>query len=227
MPDELIPALAIVVISALLALSGWRGVPGLGIIGSVAVITWVAWYGGSSLAGLGFVAPSNLALTVTLGVVIGTAIQVLSVMVIEPLSDRITRSSHDHRIVEAVRDSWLSLVQWLLVVWLFVAPVEEVIFRGFLLKQIAALASGAVGPVIAVASSSAIFGLSHLYQGKSGALSAALIGSMLGVLFVWAGYNLWLPIIAHGVIDTVGLLLIATGRLEHLQRIGLGRLRTT
>jgi CAAX protease family protein len=224
MPVEWIPVLAVVVVSALLVLSGWRGVPGVGIVGSVAVIAWWVSYDSGGWAELGFEAPSNLALAVALGVVIGTAIQVLSVMVIEPVSDRITRSSHDHSVVEAVRNSWSSLVQWLLVVWLFVAPLEEVIFRGFLLHRIKVLASGGTGLVAAVVISSVVFGLSHLYQGKSGALSTALVGAMLGVLFVWGGNSLWLPIIAHGVIDTVGLLLIATGRLEHLRRMGLQRL---
>jgi membrane protease YdiL (CAAX protease family) len=227
MPDEVWLTLAIVVVGSLLVLSGWRGVPGLGAIGSIAVIGWLVWYDGTGLAVLGFKAPSHPAWTVGIGVIVGTVIQVLSIMVLEPLSDRITRSPHDHSIVEGIRHSWLTLAQWLLVVWLLVAPVEEIIFRGFLLKQLSVVLPGGVATAVALVVSSVVFGLSHLYQGRSGALSTALVGSFLGMLFIWSGYSLWLPIITHGVIDTVGLVLIATDRESHLTRLGLRGLPST
>jgi uncharacterized protein len=55
---------------------------------------------------------------------------------------------------------------------------------------------------------SILFGLAHWYQGRSGALSTGIIGVILGILFIASGFNLWLPILTHGFIDTVGLFLI-------------------
>ena len=56
--------------------------------------------------------------------------------------------------------------------------------------------------------SSVLFGLAHWYQGKSGVLSTGIVGAVLGILFIASGFNLWLPILTHGFIDTVGLFLI-------------------
>jgi uncharacterized protein len=65
-----------------------------------------------------------------------------------------------------------------------------------------------VGTIINLAFGSVLFGIAHWYQGKSGALSTGLIGLLIGVIFVVGGYNLWLPILIHGFIDTFGLVLV-------------------
>jgi hypothetical protein len=46
----------------------------------------------------------------------------------------------------------------------------------------------------------------HLYQGAGGALSAAFGGLVYGLLFLAARRNLWLPVLVHGVQDTVGVM---------------------
>ena len=67
------------------------------------------------------------------------------------------------------------------------------------------------GTCIAVLGSALIFGAIHGYQGITGIADNVLTGMLLGVLYLVGRRNLWLPILTHGAIDTVGLLLIFTG----------------
>ena len=63
---------------------------------------------------------------------------------------------------------------------------------------------------------SIIFGVTHLYQGTSGIIAITITGLLLGALYLVTGRNLWVPIIAHGVNDTVGFLLIFLGKYPGL-----------
>jgi membrane protease YdiL (CAAX protease family) len=94
-------------------------------------------------------------------------------------------------------------------VWVLVAFLEEIIFRGYMMGDIAEWI-GTSKPALAIniILSSILFGLAHWYQGRSGALSTGIIGAVLGILFISSGFNLWLPILTHGFIDTLGLFLI-------------------
>jgi membrane protease YdiL (CAAX protease family) len=56
-----------------------------------------------------------------------------------------------------------------------------------------------------------VFGVAHAYQSVTGVLDTALAGMVLGLLYLFSGRNLWLPILTHGIIDTIGFLLIYAG----------------
>lgn len=64
--------------------------------------------------------------------------------------------------------------------------------------------------------SSLRFGWGHTEQGLSGWVQEALSGFLLGVLFFVAGRNLTVPIVAHGVSNTVAFILIYLGRYPGL-----------
>ena len=59
---------------------------------------------------------------------------------------------------------------------------------------------------------SALFGWGHTEQGVSGWVQESLSGLLLGVLFLLAGRNLMLPILAHGTSNTLAFVLIYLGR---------------
>jgi uncharacterized protein len=139
-------------------------------------------------------------------------LQVLFVAVVEPLAERLTGVPHDHAVVDGVRGSWRAFGLWMLVVWLLVAPLEEVVFRGFLMTEIARLLGTSSWATAAnVVLGGVVFGLAHGYQGRSGVLSTGVAGALLGAVFVASGFDLWLAILTHGFIDTVGIGLVALG----------------
>lgn len=63
---------------------------------------------------------------------------------------------------------------------------------------------------------SPLFGWVHSEQGVSGAVQESLSGLLLGVLFLATGRNLAVPIVAHGVSNTVAFVLIYLGRYPGL-----------
>ena len=74
--------------------------------------------------------------------------------------------------------------------------VEEVIYRGFVFWYLAQLM-----PLWAVVGlSSIVFGLGHSYQGIAGVVRVTLIGLAFGAFYLLTG-SIWLPIIAHAVLD--------------------------
>ena len=54
--------------------------------------------------------------------------------------------------------------------------------------------------------SSLVFGAAHGYQGLAGAIGAAEIGLLLGVMYLLNKRNLWMNIVCHGCIDSISLL---------------------
>ncbi len=73
---------------------------------------------------------------------------------------------------------------------------EEILYRGFLLAALAPV----LGMWTAVALTSAIFGLAHVYQGWVGIGKAALAGLVMALLTVFSG-SLFIAILLHAVID--------------------------
>lgn len=220
LPSGAVSILLVVILSTLLVVSGMRRQPGIGILAGLVIIGAAVWFRPDGFGAIGFRTPESWPRIILLSLILGSLIQLFSITLLEPLTERITGHPHDHSIVENVKGNWKALLQWLVIVWVFVAFIEEVIYRGFLMTEIAnIIGMGIVGLIFNLVLSSALFGLSHWYQGPSGALSTGVIGFILGVLFVWSDYNLWLPILTHGFIDTVGIGLIALGGDEFLRDI--------
>lgn len=82
---------------------------------------------------------------------------------------------------------------------------EEVLFRGFLLFYLQEIFPG-FGIVGAVAVSSVVFGLCHLYQGVRGILGTGTFGTGMAILYVASG-SLIVPIVLHALLDLRVLLL--------------------
>ncbi len=74
------------------------------------------------------------------------------------------------------------------------------------------LAQSAGGGKIAVAVAAllqaGLFGLAHAYQGPAGMISTGAIGLAMAVFYLSTKRNLWIPILAHGLLDTIGLTLL-------------------
>jgi uncharacterized protein len=106
---------------------------------------------------------------------------------------------------------WLGL-RWLLLVWTFAAFGEEIGYRGYLLNR-AADAGGRskaaywAGMVVV----SVLFGYGHYYKGPSGIVDSGMAGLILGAAYLLSGRNLWACILAHGLIDTFGLIAVFLG----------------
>jgi membrane protease YdiL (CAAX protease family) len=152
-----------------------------------------------------------------MGVAIGIAYQYLSLYVVEPLLARLTGNLPDVSQFAPLIGNKFFLFISIVISWTLAAFGEELAFRGYLMNRIADLVgSSPKGWAISVTLVSALFGLVHLYQGASGMIAITLTGLLLGGLYLATGRNLWLPIIVHGVNDTLGFLLIFLGKYPGL-----------
>jgi len=217
--DSMIQVLIILVVSALLIFTGLKNHPGIGILGTIVIIIPFLWARGDPITYLGFSAPQNWISAILLSLVLGIVIQLISVILIEPISEKITHSKHDHSVLGSVGGNWKVFLQWMILVWILVAVIEEGIYRGFLMTEIRNLSGdGFFAILFNVLFTSMVFGLSHGYQGRSGMLSTGIVGVILGLVFIINDFNLWLVIFTHGFIDTIGIGLIAVGWDKLLQK---------
>lgn len=210
MSDSVIQIVVLILISIAVTVTSVRRTPGIGIILAVAVIGMAVWIGPLESEDLGLTRPSGpLLRTVGLGLLLGGLSAFASLILLEPGIERLTGRPHDLGIVDSVRGNLAVLIQWVIVVWLTVAIVEEFIFRGFIMSALVDLIGRTpLGLTVALLASSLLFGIGHAYQGWSGTLSTGLIGLFMGVVFIAADFNLLLPILVHGFFDTVQLVLI-------------------
>ena len=118
---------------------------------------------------------------------------------------------------ESIGGNPLMLAQWLTVAWTTAGFGEEIIWRGFLMTRVAGLlGDGRRAWIASLILSSTVFGLLHFYQGLSGVVMTGLSGLLLGTLFLLSGRNLWLPILTHGMLNTISFLAIYFGLLQYL-----------
>ena len=158
---------------------------------------------------IGLSRPANWKKTILWGVLLGVIIEMLSLVVLEPLLEVLTGQTFDYSAFESMRGNLAQLVVWLIVGWVVGGFLEEISLRGFMITQIKkVLGKSSSAVVIALLITSIHFGLAHAYQGTSGIIATGLTGLVLGIIYVKNGYNVWLPIIVHGVIDTIGLTLM-------------------
>jgi uncharacterized protein len=207
--DNMISFGILVLVAIVIVVTSFRRLPGIGVIAALLIIGITVWLRGDGVIGLGFLPTANWKATVLWSILLGIAIQFASTVILEPLADKVTKSTTDHSAFEKLRGNFKNFLLVLVTVWILVAFVEEIIFRGYMMGDIAEL-FGRSKPALAgnLIVTSILFGLAHWYQGRSGALSTGIIGVILGILFIASGFNLWLPILTHGFIDTVGLFLI-------------------
>jgi membrane protease YdiL (CAAX protease family) len=96
--------------------------------------------------------------------------------------------------------------------WTTVVFGEEMLFRAFLTVSLA----GALGNVkarwaLALVGSSLLFGLAHYDWGPLGMIETATAGLIFGFIYLRSGRNLWAPIIAHALANTIKFTLIYAG----------------
>ena len=76
---------------------------------------------------------------------------------------------------------------------------EELLYRGFFIWFLVPV-TGVIG---AVAISSLIFGIGHIYQGRYGVVNTGLVGLAFAILYLLS-QSLWWLMAAHAVVDIYG-----------------------
>ena len=104
----------------------------------------------------------------------------------------------------SARERW-----WWWLVCITAGICEEIVYRGFLLHYFHTTPFH-LSLVWAMAASSVIFGIGHLYQGVAGGVQTAVVGFVFAALFVMMG-SLLAPIVVHAVMDLRVLAMLPVG----------------
>lgn len=187
----------------------WQGGAGFLIGLGLALVTFWAVQWDWSFFGL-----SNVSWKSTIAPAIGYTmiIFLLNDFIIEPLTTIYTNQTPDLSNFDGMRGNVANLWLMLVIIWTIAAFGEEFFYRGYFMKQIAILfGNNKSGWIIGVILSSIMFGLVHAYQGNAGMISTGLVGLILAIAFYHNRQNLLVCMLAHGLIDTIGILMIYYG----------------
>jgi len=91
--QPLLSLLIITITSILLVITGLKKQPGIGVIGAVIVIALTLFFREEGLDTIGFSRPASCLLNIFGGLVLGIVIQFITIIFIEPFSEKITKPS--------------------------------------------------------------------------------------------------------------------------------------
>jgi membrane protease YdiL (CAAX protease family) len=87
------------------------------------------------------------------------------------------------------------------------------VYRGYLMNRVADLLNCTrTAWIVSLFAVQIGFGLAHAYQGITGIIDEGLMGLLLGLIYLRTGRNLAVPIIAHGIADSLDIMLIFLGK---------------
>jgi CAAX protease family protein len=162
---------------------------------------------------VGLARPANWRRTIVIGVLCGIGIELLELFVTQPLLVKLTGKMPDFSDLGELHGNWKLTLLFVALSWTLAAFGEEMVYRGYLMNRVAGLLRNPkIAWTISLVVVSFTFGLGHIDQGITGQVENMIDGLLLGVIFLATGCNLWAAIIAHGVTDTVDLLLMYLGK---------------
>ena len=132
---------------------------------------------------------------------------VFYVFAIVPAIESLTGIPIDYSSMDKLEGDLPTTLIWLLVVWVTAGFGEEIIFRGYFMRQfVKFFGDSKVSLVINILIFSSFFGYMHMQQGITGQIVAATTGALFSVIFYTRKYDLWFMIMIHGFFNTLGII---------------------
>ena len=167
---------------------------------------------------VGFSSPPRMRRAIAIGIVAGLVIELFAINVTTPVIASLTGMPPDVSDLKDIVGNWQLLLIFFVISWILAAFGEELAFRGYLMNRVAdGFGRSRVAWIFSLVVVSVFFGIGHGTQGIAGIVQESLSGFWLGVLFLASGRNLTVPIVAHGVSNSLALVLIYLNRYPGLQ----------
>lgn len=159
-----------------------------------------------SWAGFGIVRPRSWLLVIAIAVVAAVVRFAGDEIVISPIVSQIWPSNAAPEDFTAITGNPLVAAKWLAISWTFAAIGEEFGYRGYLINRAAGALGGSLGAYwLAALAVSTLFGIGHYWNGPEGMISSGFAGFVFGAAYLLSGRNLWACVLAHGLVDTIGV----------------------
>jgi CAAX protease family protein len=193
------------------------GVGPVGIVLALALATWLLARRGVGWRSLGFTRPPDLARAAawTVGMVL-TCSLVLPLL-LQAIASALHFPPQNFTRFGNIRGNTLRYLSFLIPLgWGTAAFGEELVYRGFLNTRLStALGGTPAAEALAGVAQAALFGSAHAYLGPTGVMNATAIGLVAAAVYAADGRNLWPLIVAHGLVDTVGITVLYLGLAHH------------
>ena len=166
---------------------------------------------------IGFTRYRTWATTLVLGVSYGIGLELFDLFGKQPLLTRLLGKPPDLSSFTAVRGNLKFALAMIALIWVLAAFGEELVYRGYLMNRIADLGRGTrTAWIVSLFLISALFGFAHYQQGLTGIIEEGSDGLVLGLMYLGYRRNLAIPIVAHGVCDTIDIVLLFLGKYPGL-----------
>ena len=162
---------------------------------------------------VGFARPKSWGRAALLGLAIGAVMEPLELFVTQPLLARWLGKMPDLSDFAEMVGNLKVFLFYVVLVWILGALGEEIDYRGYLMNRVAGVFRDTkAGWVLSLIVVSIAFGCGHIDQGWTGMIENVWNGLLLGAVYLACGRNLAVPVIAHGLTDTMDFVLIYLGK---------------
>jgi membrane protease YdiL (CAAX protease family) len=177
------------------------------------LLAWLSlWLRQRGWGEVGLRRPKSWFLTLSLGIAIGGSIDILGYTVINPVLLRLIGEAADPRDFSILRGNLAALLALVAFTWPLAAVVEEMVYRGYVLNRLTDLfGQSQLGWGISLILSAVVFSLAHGQYSPRFIVTSTLMGLVEGGSYLLNRRNLWLPIVIHGVSNTISLTLVFLG----------------
>ena len=183
------------------------------IISIIIIIANYIEYKGKPFSALGFQrAKFNAKNLLILAPLVAIALFVFYVIAIVPGIEMLTGVPIDYSSMSQLEGNLQLTIVWLLLVWATAGFGEEIIFRGFLMRQfVKFFGESKISIALNILLITGFFGFMHSQQGITGQLVTWIIGALIALIFYLRKYDLWFVIAVHGFFNTIALIGIYFG----------------
>ncbi len=161
---------------------------------------------------VGWRRPESWPRTLALGIAIGASAEVLGYTVVNPVLLRLTGEAATANGLAFLRGNLPALLVLLAFTWPLAAVAEEMVYRGYVLNRLVDLfGRSRLGWGISLVLSAVMFSLAHGQYGLRFIATSSLMGLIEGGSYLLKRRNLCLPIVIHGMSNTISLTLLFLG----------------
>ncbi len=152
--------------------------------------------------------------TIAIGVGLGVLTEAFQLLITQPILSKLIGKQPDLELFRMLTGNIKMTLLFVALSWTLAAFGEELFWRGYLMNRVSDVGGRTRGAwFFSLVIVNIAFGFAHGYQGLTGVIEEGISGLFLGLMYLRTGRNLSVPIIAHGLGDTIDMVLLFFGKM--------------